>query len=836
MITGYAISPQSSFTCPPTSIRVRNPEDKFYKRFTYCSTLSPKPKVLCFTEVSKNPSSKQDQIDTFSLDIQNTTSPIVYLGIINADQVNTGDISHTLIVVHQDGETICISGDLSQEYWNSNSGTVTGNQKEGLRVDFATILSVNQARRALLSGREDILALLETNLDSSTTSQAVPSLLILVTQNQILKMTTESNVLFFRLFSIGTGQAESADLSNTKRHRSIEEITSIELPTSYSSGHENTKMFLHERSGCLHQYWEKSLVIYNLNGLVAQIETHLDLEHEISSCIRLGSSLMALSSPSSMSIIDVRYTSLRASQSVSKALGKPIDLQVEEGKQQSPTGLRLLTYFSPLELVIGLQGRNLISYQLTGQISRNAPNRKRTREGLLIEALGRGLKDSKHKIAKPPKRTPPMAKSAKGGTPEKWQKKQNTLDAHVKIGDVMSFDKLMTAELQSSTPDVRSVKRTRILINYALSRIFKVENEQAGESANTGPSLGLKIMMFPPKTFDYLVKARRMTLQLIESALRETNGILTHVGLASNALIEALVVFDPSLEQLKHLFQGPDTYLRPQELVHAMSIGIRSIQKFETQGSMKLITNGEQSLYPDQEAALQVHVKTESVPTKPIVKTAKAIVKEAINRLYGYVEVDIRKALKQVLSRTELIAFVDILRTELADGGWLSRFVDAKLLPESSQANQNHQIVVVARLLNCAIDSLGTGGLILGSSTSYDMLDTGDTVSCMQAEVSAALEGIEEAAYLEGLLGEVLLYGRIAALPNPVKWSSNSIKVETITGDELGNALPLGMKPEKPISLTKIGPGGEIQWRSARELGRLRSQRVGKYSFERIFV
>ena len=738
--------------------------------------------------------------------------------------------------MHQDGETTCLSGDLSQEYWNSNSGTWTGNQKEELRVDFATILSVDQARRALLSGREDILALLETDLDPSITSQAVPSLLILVTQNQTLKMANKSDVLCFRLFSIGTGRAESAELSITRRHRSIEEMTSIELPTPCSSGHENMKMFLHERSGCLHQYWEKSLVIYNLNALIARIETRLDLEHEISSCIRLGSSLMALSSPSSMSIIDVRFTSLRASQSMSKALEKPIDLQVEESNQQWPTGLRLLTYFSPLELVIGLQGRNLISCQVTGQTLSNAPSRKRTREGLLIESLGRGMKNSKHETTEPITRTPPMVKSSQIGIPEEWHEKQNKLDEYANIGDVKNFDELMTAELQGFTPEGRSVKKTRLLINYALSRIFTVEDEQAGASVDAGLSLRVKIMMFPPKTFDYLVKARRMTLQLIESALKETDRMLTNTRLGSNALIEALVIFDPSLEHLEQLFQGPDTYLSPLELVHAMSIGIRSIQKFEAQGFMKLITNGEQSLHLDQEVALQVPIKTESAPTEPIVKAAKAIVKEVINRLYGHIESDIRKALKQVLSRTELIAFVDILRTELADGGWLSRFVDATLPPECSQVNQNHQIVVVARLLNCAIDSLGTGGLILGSSTSYDMLDTGDTISYMQAEVSAALEGIEEAAYLEGLLREVLLYGRIATLPNPVDWSSKSIKVESTTGDELGNALPLGMKPEKSISLTKIGPGGEIQWRSARELGRLRSQRIGKYSFERIFV
>jgi len=50
------------------------------------------------------------------------------------------------------------------------------------------------------------------------------------------------------------------------------------------------------------------------------------------------------------------------------------------------------------------------------------------------------------------------------------------------------------------------------------------------------------------------------------------------------------------------------------------------------------------------------------------------------------------------------------------------------------------------------------------------------------------------------------------------------------------SVLPLGLRPGLTISTHKVGAGGEIIRRSRRDVGRLKSRMVPKYSFERIFV
>ena len=813
--------------------------------------------LQCFAEVSRVTSSR-DQVSTFFFHLKET-SPIVYLGIIGANQENTEAVSHayTLIVVHQNGEIRCLSGDLSQEYWNSSDKS-RNDYQEGQHVEYAVTLSVDQARRALLNNREDILSLLGADLGSSADSPTVKNLLALVTKNHSSQRAEENNTLNFRLFSIGPDVVKSDNLSLGRKNRSIEELTSLELPTSYLTSHKSTKLFLHEGSGCLYQHWEKSLAIYNLTSLIPQLETSLELDHEIYSCLRLGPSLVALSSPSFISVIDVRFKSLQASLSIDKSIAKPIDLGVEDHKHQSPVDFCLLTFFSPLEMIIGLQGSNLISYQITGQNSSDASTRKRKREGLLIEAIGRGMKclSSKNNCSEVRVKLPPRAKSAQIGLPKEWEDKQKQLDEYADVGDWNNFDQIMSMELNASNPlpmnilanststdrsttelrQNRSAHTVRLLTRYALSKIFTVKNEQAVESASAVSLPMLKIVDLPPKTFSYLIQAGHMTLQLIESTLKETQKIPTNLKLASNALIEALVMFDPCLKRLIQLIKAPNN-LTSRELVHALGVGIRSMQKLGPREQAKLITNGAQNINTDHEVSLER-------PLEAGDEQSEIVIKEATKSLYGHNESDIRKAMKQVLSRTELIVFVDTLRIELANGGWLSQFADTTLPSESKEATQNDQITVIAQLLNCAIDSLGTGGLIFGSSTTDDMLDTGDTISYMQAEVSAALEGIEEAAYLEGLLGEALLYCKSA---RPVKLDGKPSRpkkkkqkrrdpVVIPLGDELRNTLPLGMRPEKSISLTRIGAGGEIQKRTQREIARLMSRRVGKYSFEKIFL
>lgn len=63
------------------------------------------------------------------------------------------------------------------------------------------------------------------------------------------------------------------------------------------------------------------------------------------------------------------------------------------------------------------------------------------------------------------------------------------------------------------------------------------------------------------------------------------------------------------------------------------------------------------------------------------------------------------------------------------------------------------------------------------------------------------------------------------------------MKPMSITFNEKDSSLlPLGLKTAPVISTTKVGAGGELIKRSARDIGRLKSKMVGRYSFDRIVI
>lgn len=216
-----------------------------------------------------------------------------------------------------------------------------------------------------------------------------------------------------------------------------------------------------------------------------------------------------------------------------------------------------------------------------------------------------------------------------------------------------------------------------------------------------------------------------------------------------------------------------------------------------------------------------------------VITNAQILISHCVTRLSHCHEQEIQAALKQYLSRDDLISFIDYLRTNLADGGWLSRYIDQEADLDGLHQPTDHMFMT-AKLLNCAVDSLGTSAW-LGSIANDMPVDQVDTISYMKAEISAALEGIEEAAYLEGILQEVLLFSKTISQRTISQPPRNNISSSALT--DQGSALPIGLKAKTTeVGLVKVINGGEIQARSLREMGKLKSMQVGPYTFEQIRI
>lgn len=214
----------------------------------------------------------------------------------------------------------------------------------------------------------------------------------------------------------------------------------------------------------------------------------------------------------------------------------------------------------------------------------------------------------------------------------------------------------------------------------------------------------------------------------------------------------------------------------------------------------------------------------------------------AIRRLYDCPSRSVSAALTEVLSRSDMQYLVDMLRLELARNGWLTPYVENGLRMTVGDQPDSAQVCIIAHILNSVIDAIGTAGWLLGNWAGEDLMDTADTLAYMNAEISAALEGIEEATYLKCMIGEMLVCGKnfgstktksshhlISKIP-PKSRQSAIVSL----GSREDSVLPLGLKPSQNISTHKLGAGGELIRRSARDIGRLKSKLVPKYSFERI--
>ncbi|MCJ1358402.1 MAG: hypothetical protein MMC33_008402 [Icmadophila ericetorum] len=868
LVTGYTVSTQSSFTCPPCSVR----EKSTRQRWTYCAVQDPKPKLLCFTEKAVKGSISQGPISTSSLDLRGSSSPVVHLGTINSTSSGVKESGHALLALHKNGHLRCISQNLSEEYWKTAISHADDQQETEIKA--ATLITVAQARKTLLKNREDLLASIDASFEFPNTSQSAKAILLVISHN--------GKTLYLRLFCTSVLQPSTSNAVHLKPSTWCEEIVSCEIPVPTDTNIAATNFSLSEGGGSLYHIVQKSLVIYNLLGAMPQREGGLELSEEISSCVRLSSSEVILTSPTSISILNPRYRSFYDTRILEKATdkaGNTTTLSVSNGT--TVVGTQLISYFPSLDAVIGLQGRLLVAFHVADANLDSPQSMRRPRSGALINAVRRGINisrtTSERKVDVDVGRTSLRVPVRLLRDSRAWNEKKMQLNIHAANSNAEKFDDAMILEFklellrngedeeglmskneyavqnQDKSEEKKGFKdlnqspskgRFDFLVDhskvqYALSKIFVLSSKSTAIKQNESP--GLTVALYPPKTFACLAENGHICSQQVESAMKHSCLLPVTISLKDAAVIEAISVFDKSLAPLDLILQGP-TLLKPQELVSATRAAMQAIHLSGNQRDSKLLTNGAEdhthTMSEDGDVDMIDGAQEGVGLTIPEYENATRfdeIMRRCLRRLYACHEGEIRQSLKEVMNTNEMIALIDYLRIQIGQGGWLARYVDDLQGFVSGEHFENDQLRILTKLFNCTIDALGPGGWILDG---YELLGSGDNLAYMKAEISAALEGIEEAAYLQGMLGEILLYSKNApAVSRTPKKIAESTKPLIVSLEEAqANVLPLGLKGPPRISSTKIGAGGEIQTRSVRDIARLKSRQVGKYSFERIVL
>ncbi|KAI9867827.1 MAG: hypothetical protein M1813_007649 [Trichoglossum hirsutum] len=399
------------------------------------------------------------------------------------------------------------------------------------------------------------------------------------------------------------------------------------------------------------------------------------------------------------------------------------------------------------------------------------------------------------------------------------------------------------------------------LVRYILDKMFSWNNghqisingEKGSEEHTVKP--GLSIALYAPNVFHWLVESGNFSTSNLELSIRRTAPGDSFIrGLPAGSFVNALADFDPEMKLLLYVLRS-SVYLDVGELLSALKLLMRSLEfpVNGTRSTLQRITSGDDFGLPviNGNSAIALRLEEDAAQRDldlalSVLEIGSAVREEALTavliRLHSFPSATTVKAMRRDLSGDEVLSLVQLLRNELSRGGWTSSYLDEDVedFDEEQQSANERGVHLISDLISCALDSSGPAGWLLSAATSNenDNNTMEDLVATLRLEVSAALECIEEATYLNGLLGEMVRYGKSVEMVQHSNQSSKSKsrKPKEPLQNSKGRILPLGLRADNGVSFTRVGAGGEIQRRSARDRGNLISKAVGKYSFERIKV
>lgn len=874
-----------------------------------------------------------------SYTLPKSSKPVVSVDVLaNNASSQSRDPTQDVLTVHADGQVVCLSADLTTERWSENLSSLyrsqdSSQEKNGIAVEHISYTEAAAARKGLLKGREDVIALLDPTLDGDSGLLEATRLLCVVTA-EAQPAVTKSKPRKLQLYALRPRSPDSI----TSRRPAMQHLLTWDLPTPHIRSHDPARQPLyniHALSGTLHQLLAGTITTYDLSGTLPRIISELgDDASSFQSFVRLSSSLLLASSATTCGIYDVKYDSVQAVIPLGSDAEAVANSKRKQDKSAANLGsLVLLTYFGDIGLAVGLADDELVGIHIGTDVVPS--KRTRATEGLLIDSIGRGIgkksarteKTRQSTLAKPPKG---CLVGPTGSLDSTWPEKMAELDRHLGNGDIDDFERLFaesvgiplaentlpnagdsapkvlrngTNQPSRANGDTQSDSGVRADVDkvdgtspefensslmlveerpladwqfpthissryrqahrhkamYALRKIFSLVSSSDGSFQEENDTPGsITIQFYPPNLFHWLVVSGSLTPDMITQALR-TSSDASHSSasvIASPDIISAIVEYDPEMHLLYSILDGP-SHLDISQTVKAIQLLIRSLDNKPIPAPTPLLTNGTTSVAndtsnDDNDANLAEAEDAASSDLDHALSTLEdglAIrsrsLRTALTKLYSFPASHVASALRTTLSHHEIIFLIQILRIELADGGWTARYIDAGPSGRSDEAGDpsDRGIVIIAELLNCALDAIGAAGWLVSGLNAADG-GAEDLLHSLRLEISAALEGTHEASFMRDLLDDFCRYGakkqRTPGLPSAKaqRRKGKPVTITTGTAEEAAEKriLPLGFKVESRVPETKVSAGGQVKVKSKREIGYEISRKVGKYSFERIVI
>lgn len=792
-----------------------------------------------------------------------------------------------LIAVAEDGSIMCFQGEDLRKRWETSP--------EILRQDLAAVpkgsrlqVELVQAAHAsdIIAGffggkRDSFAAFLPIGKEDTSTQD----MLVLITK------TTGKGANTRHVHILGI---PSSDATSSGR---LVQIHTAPIPTSSFGSDGPATLRLDVASGSLMELEQDTLITYDLTTTMIKVGSTLQVPG-VKSFIRLSKTSVLAASADTLDVYNPVFQSLQASAAINL-----------ESSQPTESSLTLVAYFARLEIAVAVYGASLVAVQLEAPRTRG---KKRRSEGLLIDSIGRGIpqhRDNKklrmEEIGSPATSfSSNLPGSVSGSYWPEFTAEVQRADELLAANDLAGFEELLAQKFgietkptdkttngskneSESDPDQEHSKlpewilpatRTeypyadRRWVLFAITRVFAWQD--APESGDEQTRLTCKL----PQTnlLTMLIDAGHLTLSNLKSAFKdEIRGIDDIDNILGEELPRVLVHVDPIFELLLSYLSS--TKLGAVELLTAIRLIMRSLElvqdptkiapkllTFESQASdaadadesgladQSIIGHELDRLNQELEAAEYFHLGDQS-----LIRGRGLSV--AFGKLSTCPRVSTIRVLRRSYKPEEILSLIYVLRMELVKDGWTTRYLDTTQLDKDDEleAPPDGSINLIAELLCRCIDAVGPGGWLINDAIvaagAGDHMDSADFLASLKLEISAALEGVQEAVFLRGIISEAVRYGtsvQKAEAEAGQKHKKRSggdgvpqaLVLRGVTpsheAGKIGEAamLPLGMKANERVSAEKVTSGGEVARRRKREVGHLVSQKVGAYSLERISI
>ncbi|KAJ5894767.1 hypothetical protein N7495_006458 [Penicillium taxi] len=855
LVTSYAVPPQSTFSCRPCSVRRKLSKNSIVKRQTYAAVTKPEHQIKCFVEEIGNGTSSAS-ISSSAATITDSRSPTIFVGIVpfGADNDIEADL-FDILSVHEDGRVRRFSSDLKTQRWSIQHSEIS-KVSSTHEVNSCFLIDLDDAKKALFKRRQDLAALALGDRMGSELNE--PSILIVVSHPKAADAFALNDVIV-QIFSVpASPQSRSNEESQRLRH-----LQTINVPAPSGLDRVNSdglQWSFHSGSAGLQLSFEKGFVSVDISQYSPSVTSQFILDDHFSSVMRISPQCVIGASDSLVAVYDTQY------QSAQRSIPAKDVLSGSASTSDGPT--IFISYFAKLGIAVATKKNTLIAFDLTSLNINTSSSLKRSRDGLLIDAIGRGIGSSAAQwdMASKKHRSKNMT-SLHLTSPdqiEKWNQLTKAVDEATKAQDSDKFDQAVLNYFSSPLPKKGTYINPESTL-FLLSKIFAVKESAVNDDVLSPSSSQLRVAIWPQATCHWLILLGHMSVDNVEIALRRSYKPRILPSLPTGSFVQAVIEFDSTLKHINAVLSGPSVFTS-DELAYGLKyfLNLARMHSGPLEEAARALTNGDVDT-PTQ-ALIQPNGDMASVK-----QTFRGL-NISLQKIHSQSLPSIVQSLRSNLSRVDLISMIHHLRLSLATGGYTSRFTENPPTPITrDQITPTLSLKTIIDLITASVDAVGPSGWISALPTINDIDDDSasaiaaasremELISDMRSEISAALAGVEEATYLSGILREYLCFAEKVTAPRNLKHvekaTSSLIRHERLNGATLmvystpeagedgfegetgGKMLPLSMKPpSKKVSRTKVKKStGEKKDRSGREIGLLRRKAVGKYSFERLVL